>query len=48
MTDRGRKQDRRLVASGQPHEVKYEQAETGASTDEVKAAVKRVVIPVAR
>lgn len=34
------KQDRAKVAGGQDHEVKYEAAKTGASTREVKDAVK--------
>jgi len=34
------KQDRARVAGGQDHEVKYEAGKTGASTAEVKEAVK--------
>ena len=41
-TSRGRNQDRKLVAGGQAHEVKYEAKKTGATTGEVKAAVKKV------
>lgn len=37
---RGRSQDRAKVAGGQDHEVRYEANKTGASKDEVKAAVK--------
>jgi hypothetical protein len=33
-------QDRARVAGDQDHEVKYEASKTGASTSEVKAAVK--------
>ena len=39
-TTRGRNQDRAKVAGGQEHEVRYEAKKTGASADEVKAAVK--------
>ena len=39
-TTRGRAQDRVKVAGGQDHEVRYEAKKTGASKDEVKAAVK--------
>lgn len=39
-TSRGRSQDRAKVAGGQDHEVRYEANKTGASKDEVKAAVK--------
>lgn len=39
-SSRGRSQDRSKVAAGQDHEVKYEAGKTGASKDEVKAAVK--------
>ncbi|MGN6489889.1 MAG: DUF3606 domain-containing protein [Devosia sp.] len=39
---RGRSQDRKRVAAGQEHEVRYEAAKTGVSKDEVKAAVKEV------
>ena len=41
-TARGRSQDRARVAGGQDHEVRYEAGKTGASKDEVKAAVKSV------
>ncbi|HEV2517161.1 MAG TPA: DUF3606 domain-containing protein [Devosia sp.] len=39
-TTRGRSQDRAKVAGGQDHEVRYESGKTGATKDEVKAAVK--------
>ena len=39
-TSRGRSQDRSKVAAGQDHEVRYEAAKTGATTSEVKNAVK--------
>jgi hypothetical protein len=39
-TTRGRAQDRSKVAGGQKHEVAYEAKKTGASTTDVKAAVK--------
>ena len=39
-TPRGRAQDRREVAGRQKHEVRYEAGKTGATADEVKAAVK--------
>ena len=39
---RGRAQDRRLVASGQQHEVRYEAKKTGKSAKRVKRAVKKV------
>jgi len=39
-TSRGRAQDRAKVAGGQDHEVRYESNKTGASKDQVKAAVK--------
>jgi hypothetical protein len=39
-TTRGRNQDRAKVAGGQDHEVKYEGAKTGASKNDVRAAVK--------
>lgn len=41
-TTRGRAQDRAKVAGEQDHEVKYEAGKTGASKDEVRAAVKQV------
>ena len=37
---RGRAQDRAKVAGGQDHEVSYEAGKTGATKDQVKAAVK--------
>lgn len=37
---RGRNQDRKQVAGGQDHEVKYEAGKTGASAEEVRKAVK--------
>jgi len=37
---RGRSQDRRKVAGGQDYEVNYEAQKTGASSKEVKQAVK--------
>ncbi|WP_082434153.1 DUF3606 domain-containing protein [Devosia sp. A16] len=39
-TTRGRAQDRAKVAGGQDHEVRYEAKKTGASKEDVKAAVK--------
>jgi hypothetical protein len=39
-TTRGRSQDRAKVAGEQDHEVRYESGKTGASKDDVKAAVK--------
>jgi hypothetical protein len=39
-TLRGRSQDRKKVAGGQDHEVRYEAEKTGSSTKEVKQAVK--------
>lgn len=39
---RGRSQDRKRVAAGQEHELRYEAAKAGVSKDEVKAAVKEV------
>jgi hypothetical protein len=39
-TSRGRAQDRARVAAGQDHEVRYEAKKTGASTSEVREAVK--------
>lgn len=41
-TKRGRSQDRKRVAGGQEHEVRYEAKKTGKSKEEVKRAVKRV------
>ena len=40
-SSRGRKQDRTKVAGGQEYEVRYESKKTGASSAEVKKAVKR-------
>ncbi len=39
-SSRGRGQDRRKVAGGQDHEVKYESQKTGASTKQVKKAIQ--------
>ena len=41
-TTRGRNQDRRLVAGGQDHEVRYEAKKVGKKKIEVKRAVKKV------
>jgi hypothetical protein len=41
-TARGRRQDRRLVAAGQPYEVEYEAKKTRRSAGSVKKAVKKV------
>ena len=41
-TSRGRAQDRAKVAGGQEYEVDYEAGKTGASRQEVRAAVKEV------
>jgi len=41
-TPRGRKQDRARVATGQPHEVRYEAEKEGVSKDAIKNAVKQV------
>ena len=41
-TKRGRSQDRAKVAGGQKHETSYEAKKTGASTGQVRAAVKQV------
>jgi hypothetical protein len=40
-TNRGRKQDRRLVAGGQNYEVQYESKKTGKNKKRIKQAVKR-------
>jgi len=40
-SSRGRSQDRRKVAGGQDYEVNYESKKTGASTQEVRKAVKQ-------
>jgi len=42
MTTRGRSQDRKRVAGGQKHEVRYEAKKMGTSKRKVKKAVKRV------
>lgn len=39
-TSRGRAQDRRLVAGGQDHEVRYEARKMDVTKDEVRDAVK--------
>lgn len=39
-TFRGRAQDRKLVAGGEDHEVRYEAEKEGVSKDAVKKAVK--------
>lgn len=39
-TSRGRAQDRRNVAGGQDHEVRYEAEKMDVSKDEVRDAVK--------
>ena len=41
-TPRGRKQDRARVATGQPHEFRYEAEKEGVSKDAIKDAVKEV------
>jgi hypothetical protein len=41
-SSRGRAQDRRLVAGGEKHEVRYEAKKTGATAADVKRAVKSV------
>ena len=41
-SSRGRAQDRRLVAGGEKHEVRYEAKKTGAAAADVKKAVKTV------
>jgi hypothetical protein len=41
-TKRGRVQDRRQVAAGQEHEVRYEAKKVGATTTAVKRSVGRV------
>jgi len=41
-TKRGRTQDRSKVAGGQKHEVSYESEKTGASSSDVRQAVKSV------
>ena len=39
-TNRGRAQDRRNVAAGQDHELRYEADKKGVSKEDVKNAVK--------
>jgi hypothetical protein len=39
---RGRSQDRKRVAGGQDHEVRYEAKKSGRSRSAVKKAVKKV------
>jgi hypothetical protein len=39
-SSRGRNQDRSKVAGGQNYEVQYEKEKTGASSKEIKKAVK--------
>ncbi len=39
-TKRGRAQDRRLVAGGQDHEVRYEAKKMDVSREDVRQAVK--------
>ena len=39
-TSRGRSQDRSKVAGGQDYEVQYEKEKTGASSKEIKKAIK--------
>ena len=41
-SSRGRSLDRSKVAGGQAHEVNYESKRTGASTTDIKKAVKSV------
>jgi hypothetical protein len=41
-TPRGRAQDRKRVAGGQDHEVKYEAKKQGVTKDVVKKSVKAV------
>jgi Protein of unknown function (DUF3606) len=41
-TERGRKQDRARVASGQDYEVRYTAKKSGRSASAVKKAVKKV------
>ena len=42
-TSRGRSQDRKKVAGGQDHEVRYEADKTGTSEKQVKQAIKKAV-----
>ena len=39
-TSRGRTQDRSKVAGGQDHELQYEKEKTGASSQQIKKAIK--------
>jgi hypothetical protein len=39
-SSRGRSQDRRKVAGGQDYEVQYEKEKTGASSKQIKKAIK--------
>jgi len=41
-SNKGRGQDRRKVAGGQDYEVNYEKEKLNASSEDVKAAVKKV------
>jgi hypothetical protein len=41
-TPRGRGQDRKRVAGGQDHEVRYEAKKEGVTKDAVKKSVKKV------
>jgi hypothetical protein len=41
MTTRGRSQDRKRVAGGQDHEVRYEAKKTGTSKGRVNRAIKK-------
>lgn len=41
-TARGRVQDRKRVAGGQDHEVRYEAKKEGVAKDAVKKSVKKV------
>lgn len=41
MTARGRSQDRKRVAGGQDHEVRYEAKKTGSSKRQVKKAIQK-------
>ena len=42
MPTKGKSLDRKLVAGGQKHEVAYESKKSGATTTEVKKAIKQV------
>jgi hypothetical protein len=39
-SSRGRSQDRKKVAGGQDYEVQYEKEKTGASSEQIKKAIK--------